>query len=80
LSPEKPLSVALTHAHFDHSGGLHQFKDAASLFTHDAEVEAVRSGDTMTTAAWVMPYEVWILCVFPCCFHAFALHCITGDP
>ena len=24
-APDKPLDVVLTHAHFDHSGGAHQF-------------------------------------------------------
>ena len=26
-APDKPLDVVLTHAHFDHSGGAHQFSN-----------------------------------------------------
>ena len=28
---DKPLIVALTHTHFDHSGGAHQFESLSSL-------------------------------------------------
>ena len=27
--PTKPLDVVLTHAHFDHSGGAHQYKQVS---------------------------------------------------
>ena len=53
--PEKPLEVVLTHCHFDHSGGAHQF---ARVFCHQAEARYVREGDKFMTASWISPEEL----------------------
>ena len=53
--PEKPLQVVLTHCHFDHSGGAHQFD---SVFCHHSEAEFVRTGNKFWTASWISPEEV----------------------
>ncbi|KAK3709414.1 hypothetical protein QZH41_007132 [Actinostola sp. cb2023] len=42
LIGDKPYQAVATHIHFDHSGGLHQFKEFA---IHRAEAEAIRTGD-----------------------------------
>ena len=36
---DKPLDVVLTHCHFDHSGGAHQWP---SVWVHPAEAEVIR--------------------------------------
>lgn len=51
----KPLQVVLTHCHFDHSGGAHQFP---LVRLHPSEAEYVRRGDQYMTASWVTPEEV----------------------
>lgn len=38
-----PLTVLLTHAHWDHIGSVHEFKEA-SIFDHPFEVKGVRQG------------------------------------
>eukprot|EP00053_Salpingoeca_punica_P012306 m.110192 g.110192 ORF g.110192 m.110192 type:complete len:304 (+) comp15908_c6_seq2:874-1785(+) len=38
----KPILAVATHVHFDHAGGLHQFKQAA---IHERELAAMASGD-----------------------------------
>jgi len=53
--PSKPLDVVLTHAHFDHSGGAHQFD---KVFVHHKEADTVRSGHRRLTASWVTASEV----------------------
>ena len=53
--PEKRLEVVLTHCHFDHSGGAHQF---ARVFCHQAEARYVREGDKFMTASWISPEEL----------------------
>jgi len=52
---EKPLDVVLTHLHFDHSGGAHQFPQ---VHIHCLEAEYVRHGDKYMTASWISPKEV----------------------
>ena len=51
----KPLHVVLTHCHFDHSGGAHQFP---RVWAHTAEAEVIRSGDKFMTASWISGQEV----------------------
>ena len=52
---EKPLYVVLTHCHFDHSGGAHQFEE---VHCHQAEASYVREGSKFWTASWISPSEV----------------------
>ena len=54
-APEKPLQVVLTHCHFDHSGGAHQFP---RVWAHTAEAEVIRQGDKFMTASWISGQEV----------------------
>jgi len=53
--PSKPLDVVLTHAHFDHSGGGHQFE---KVHVHHSEAQSVKTGDRLMTASWVSGREV----------------------
>ena len=52
---EKPLTVVLTHCHFDHSGGAHQF---AEVHSHQAEAKFVSEGSKFWTASWISPSEI----------------------
>ena len=52
---EKPLEVVLTHCHFDHSGGAHQFD---RVLCHQAEVGWVREADKFRCASWISPEEL----------------------
>jgi len=56
----KPLSVFLTHAHFDHSGGLHHFVGASnvSFWAHPVEASWASSASPLHTAAWIEDQEV----------------------
>ncbi len=56
----KPLSVVLTHCHFDHSGGVHQFSERGDdCYIHDAELKAVlRQSSSLDTCAWITDDEV----------------------
>ena len=65
LFQDKPLDVVLTHTHFDHSGGLHQFdgrelQGVTTLHVHRSEANVVTSGNknNRKTAAWVTSDEV----------------------
>jgi len=69
---EKPLNVVITHMHFDHSGGGHQFKE---VYAHTEEVRALEAGDSILCCPWVTDDEVqpkpfnWTgrgYCVKPC--------------
>ena len=53
--PEKPLDVVLTHLHFDHTGGAHQFP---LVHIHSLEADYIRRGDKFLTASWITPEEV----------------------
>jgi len=52
---EKPLSVLITHMHFDHSGGAHQFKE---VHAHTSEVAALESGNNFLCCSWLTDDEV----------------------
>ena len=52
---KNPLLAVATHAHFDHSGGLHQFQQVG---VHSAEVEALVNGDNFETATWLSDREI----------------------
>jgi len=52
---EKPLDVVLTHLHFDHSGGAHQFQQ---VNIHSLEAYYLQHGDKFMTASWITPEEV----------------------
>lgn len=59
----KPLSVVLTHLHFDHSGGLYQFSSSSldvitTTAIHTSERDPLAKGDPIMTAAWVTSQEV----------------------
>ena len=57
----KPLTVVLTHAHFDHSGGAHLFQDqeyVTGVHIHAREFRALKYGSKYETAAWVTPEEI----------------------
>jgi len=53
--PSKPLHVVLTHMHFDHSGGAHQFPQ---VDVHSREANWVACGDPKYCASWVTSKEV----------------------
>lgn len=58
-SRDKPLVVALTHSHFDHTGGAHQFDGLAeSIFIHGSELKYVKNGSCYMTVSWITPQEV----------------------
>ncbi|SEO20139.1 Glyoxylase, beta-lactamase superfamily II [Salinihabitans flavidus] len=48
LAVERPAIGVVTHTHFDHSGGLHQFKDRAG---HAAEAAIIAAPDAHNTVA-----------------------------
>lgn len=52
---KNPLLAIATHAHFDHSGGLHQFRQVG---VHSAEVEALANGDNFETVTWLSDREI----------------------
>ncbi|XP_049572601.1 acyl-coenzyme A thioesterase MBLAC2 [Syngnathus scovelli] len=52
---KNPLLAIVTHAHFDHSGGLHQFQQVG---VHSAEVEALVNGDNYETVTWLRDHEI----------------------
>lgn len=52
---KNPLLAVATHAHFDHAGGLHQFRNVG---VHSAEVEALVNGDNFETATWLSDREI----------------------
>ena len=48
----KPLEVVLTHLHFDHTGGAHQF-DKVDM--HKSEAAFLRNGNNFMMSSWVIP-------------------------
>lgn len=52
---KNPLLAIATHAHFDHSGGLHQFQQVG---VHSAEVDALSSGDNFEMVTWLSDREI----------------------
>eukprot|EP00095_Tigriopus_kingsejongensis_P006280 maker-scaffold1533_size36968-snap-gene-0.11 protein:Tk06280 transcript:maker-scaffold1533_size36968-snap-gene-0.11-mRNA-1 annotation:"metallo-beta-lactamase domain-containing protein 2" len=60
---DKPLDVVLTHIHFDHSGGVHQFgpqvhrsPGGGHIMIHEAEAQHLTH--PCWNAAWIMDSEV----------------------
>ncbi|XP_006005114.1 metallo-beta-lactamase domain-containing protein 2 [Latimeria chalumnae] len=51
----KPLLAIATHAHFDHAGGLHQFRQVG---IHREEVDAIARGDNFETVTWLSDSEI----------------------
>ena len=61
---ERPVTAIMTHAHFDHAGGLHEFSDRCG---HNAEAEIIANptaANTVADAGYVraetfsaLPYE-----------------------
>ncbi|MBN3320362.1 MBLC2 protein, partial [Atractosteus spatula] len=49
-----PLAIG-THVHFDHSGGLHQFRQVG---VHRAEADALATGDNFETVTWLSDGEI----------------------
>lgn len=41
---DRPLTVLLSHAHYDHVGGTHEFVRAAPVLIHPAEADRLRRG------------------------------------
>jgi len=41
---DKPLTVLLSHAHFDHIGGAHEFAGRAPILIHEIDAPALRKG------------------------------------
>lgn len=64
LIGEKPVQAVVTHMHYDHSGGLHQFENFS---IHSLEAEAIRKSNNYDTATVflkgdviaVPPHEGW---------------------
>lgn len=54
---KNPLLAIATHAHFDHSGGLHQFQQVG---VHSAEVDALANGDNFETVTWLSDREITV--------------------
>ncbi|CAJ1068553.1 metallo-beta-lactamase domain-containing protein 2 [Xyrichtys novacula] len=52
---KNPLLAIATHAHFDHSGGLHQFQQVG---VHSLEVDALANGDNFETVTWLSDREI----------------------
>lgn len=52
---KNPILAIATHAHFDHSGGLHQFEQVG---VHSAEVDALANGDNFETVTWLSDREI----------------------
>lgn len=50
----KPYHAVATHVHFDHSGGLHQFKDVA---IHSQEATALTAGDSFEACCFMSRAE-----------------------
>ncbi|MGH0185696.1 UNVERIFIED_CONTAM: hypothetical protein FKN15_018713 [Acipenser sinensis] len=52
---KNPLLAVGTHVHFDHSGGLHQFRQVG---VHGAEADALANGDNFETVTWLYDSEI----------------------
>ncbi|KAG2466792.1 metallo-beta-lactamase domain-containing protein 2 [Polypterus senegalus] len=52
---KNPLLAIGTHVHFDHYGGLHQFRQVG---VHSAEADALASGDNFEAVTWLSDREI----------------------
>lgn len=59
FDPEKIASVIATHAHLDHIGALHQFRErfGAQIIAHDLEVNAIETGRGTGAEYYGMAYH-----------------------
>lgn len=53
ISPKKVDTIVLTHRHFDHTGGAENLQSTldAEILIHETAADALRQGDSVTTAA-----------------------------
>ncbi len=53
INPKKIDTIVLTHRHFDHTGGAENLQSAldAEILIHETAADALRQGDSVTTAA-----------------------------
>ncbi len=49
LNPKKITKIVITHAHFDHCGGVKKFKEltGADVFIHKLDADKLRNGDVL---------------------------------
>jgi glyoxylase-like metal-dependent hydrolase (beta-lactamase superfamily II) len=58
LNPEKMKAVLVTHAHIDHIGSLHRFREkfSAQVIAHEADAGAIEQGRGVAAEAYGMDY------------------------
>lgn len=58
LNPEKIKAVLATHAHIDHIGSLHQFREefGAQVIAHEADADAIEQGRGVAAEAYGVDY------------------------
>jgi len=49
---DRPLTAIITHSHFDHSAGLHEFDDRRGHPSEDALMAAGEAGSMVSSGAW----------------------------
>ncbi|CAB9526373.1 Metallo-beta-lactamase domain-containing protein 2 [Seminavis robusta] len=53
---DKPYIAVVTHVHFDHSGGLHQFADSCAI--HEEEQEAIETSDNVAACTFIYQTDI----------------------
>lgn len=58
LNPEKIKAVLVTHAHIDHIGSLHRFREecGAEVIAHEADADAIERGRGVAAEAYGVDY------------------------